>query len=812
MNVGHPAKYFYKKMGPIAVGQTVLGLLLATVVQAAPLNTSESSTPLDSGKTIAEVTAVESILPTERPDSQFASTLQDESFNPQQSFETSTISFTPGLTIQQPTSYSATSTALQQIASNSDKPASASSVKSKQPATLDGEFIMPPRTAQKEKLNPFTTTFILNGTPISHLTKWELATGYDFGENRSENFNQSGVVTINSTVQESITRKNVYAVDQKGSYLQLKTIRQTRKVAIEKKEPQTITGLQIQLSLTGNCVLPGTSPTDQCTYTPGLITDNNSIDPDFLVPTQILQTSDVGDVVTPESLAVMQLPGFQQGANGQQLGIDLYFPNAGARPGNTQSDQTTVERTEDIETVPSATYSRVRQVVKANYQKAVIGRTIHGITAIPNDKNTLLNSALQLGAQLLPDVIPHLEGSTSPVNSNVNKNLFLAANNTRIPENSFTIYQAGLGQADSLKPSAKKLSDIPAATFNSVWFGLSPVTERSYSTGYRYEVTGPQMALASSGAEGGVNDNVNFTTASNTAGIISTGQLQNFYAQIYLSFYNQNANFVTYTQLTERTNYFPHFGFTGNITRSDDVFRYYAGVITADELKAYLGLDYTKTTRGGWSFSVGGIGYLNPDRDYYSQVQGSVSKKFSWGRDKQFILGSNLIYAIDRETQIGSTTVISPASSVSVSASTRLGPVSFGVTHYFGGILPNSVRNMLLFNAGLQLGKNVVLSAYATPLSENSDRSPYGVSAQVRLGKHYNSPTLSFSWSNHEYQLGTDTVGRQLQSSNNVFSLTFRMGEPAAPFDAESAKRLNQQIDRESEEYLKKQNKLLLDN
>lgn len=39
--------------------------------------------------------------------------------------------------------------------------------------------------------------------------------------------------------------------------------------------------------------------------------------------------SNVGDIVTPESLEFMKLPGFQRGANDQELGIDFFFPNPG---------------------------------------------------------------------------------------------------------------------------------------------------------------------------------------------------------------------------------------------------------------------------------------------------------------------------------------------------------------------------------------------------------------------------------------------------------------------------------------------------
>ena len=800
-------------LGLILLGATIAGIPLCSMANATPLKVLQqpSSNSKDLGilngssdvptLAIASEAGLKPVEPL---------SIEANSVEPSRALSTITFTTDPSLKAilsQIPPQQPIQPPQVSQTTLNSSTPSKA---KAPQPVSRDAEFIIPPHTAAKAKLNPFTTTLILNGKPISHLTKWELATGAEFGEDRSSNLSLNGIVTIDSKVTESLTRNNVYTVDQTGSYIQFRTVQNSKTVSVSRKVPQTLTGLKIQLSLTGSCILPSGNPDNQCTYTPGIFTDNSSINPDFLVPTRIFQLSNVGDVVTPESLAIIKLPGFQSGANGQKIGIDLYFPNAGALPKDPQSYPATVSRTEDIENTTAVTYSRVRQIVKANYRKAVIGRTIHGFTAIPEDKNTLLNSALQLGTQIFPDVEPQLKGSNQAVNTNVNNNLFLAANNTRIPDNSFTVYQAGIGEADSLKPTAKKLSEVPAATFNSFWLGLSPITERSYSIGTRYETTAPQKTLAASGAEGGVGSNNSFTSAVNTD-TISSSQLQNFYTQIYLTFYNQDANLVTTSKLTEKTDYFPHFGFTGNVTRSQDVLRYYAGIITSGTPKVYLGLDYTKKTSNGWTFAAGGIGYLNPDRDYYSQVQGSISKKISLGKAKNIFLATGFNYAIDRESQIGNTTIISPASSVTVSASTQLGPVTFGMVQYFGGILPNSVRNMTVANLELKLNDNVRLSAYATPMSENFDRSPYGVSAQFRLGRQYNSPTLSFTWSNNEYNFGVDSLGRELHTSNNVFALTFRMGEPVNPFDAERAKRLTEQIDKESQKYLNSRNKALPD-
>ena len=134
------------------------------------------------------------------------------------------------------------------------------------------------------------------------------------------------------------------------------------------------------MSLTANCIFPDTPNDQKCSYTPSIITDRNSIDSDFLVPTRISQTAQPGKIVQPETLAFMERPGFQGGTSTQPIGLELYFPNAGAFPGNTQSQKTQIEREEENHYTVSTTMSRIRQVVKANDTEAVIGRTIHGFT------------------------------------------------------------------------------------------------------------------------------------------------------------------------------------------------------------------------------------------------------------------------------------------------------------------------------------------------------------------------------------------------------------------------------------------------
>ena len=635
-------------------------------------------------------------------------------------------------------------------------------------------FTIPPRSIQNEKnISIFTTNMSLNGTQINHLTKWQLSTGANFADKTNAYFDVNGLIRINSQLEESLTKDNIFTVEQRSSYIQFQTARKKREITVNKIEPRTVLGTEIQLSMIGSCLDANNNAGSQCTYLPGLVTDKSTIPESTLFPSKILQNSKFGDVVSPESVEAMKQPGFQKGANGDQYGIDLYFPNAGSTYGNAQSNQTSVSRTEDIENTLVGIYSNVRRIVRANHKEAVIGRTVRGFGAIAGDKNALLNSAFQLTGLLLPDADPQIEGSDKPYNKNINVNLFFAANNTRIPANSYTFYHSGIGKAKSPYKDANNVNQIPAANFDSIWIGVSPVKKYTFSSKSRYELTSPAKILSAAGAEGGLNSNINI--ASNINGQnFSNYLMKDFYSQIYLQVFSHDANFHTTTKFIEETNFYPHISITGNITTLNNIWKYYGGMIGGEKINAYVGTDFTQYTKDGWTFSGGAIGYTNPDNDYYSQVLGNVSKKISLGKNSNLVLSTGFNYAIDRKAEIDRFIVKSPGSSVTLGARANLGDVSLGLVNYFGALLPNSIANTLLADVSWKLSNNFLISGYYTPINESNNRSRFGASARWKLGDKQNSPILSFGWNNNEYNLGSDPLGNKLGATDNVFSIMLK--------------------------------------
>jgi len=655
-------------------------------------------------------------------------------------------------------------------------------VRRKTQSTTTGYFA--PRIADNNRLNPLTTTLPLNNTFISHRTNWEVFSNPVFGENIEQDVGFGGIVKLSSQVTEGLGRDNIFTTDQIGHYLQVNRVRDRRSISTSRFATEKLLGLETQMSLIGSCLLGEEEPTEECTYTPGIVVDRNSIDPTTLAPTRIFHTSDVGDVVTPESRAIMEQDGFSGGEAGEEIGVDLYFPNVGTISREEGTSQ--IRREEKVDLVPLATFSRVRQVVKANDTKAVIGRTIKGTPLVFNGDRNLLGQSAAAVSFLLPDAVPKIDASQAKFNPGVNQNLFIAANNTRLPADSYTIYHAGFGSAKSITSEVKNARQIPLGQFNALWFGLSPVVDREYGSTSLYEPHDNITIIADAGGEGGADSDVQLVSIVNEDNFASN-TLQNIHTQIYLKFFSHDADVYTSSSTIEKTKYQPHLSFTGNITGSRNVLRYYAGGIINDPFRGYLGLDYKYQTFNGWNFSTGGIGYLNPDREYYSQLWGNINKriKLSPQTNITFLTGFN--YALDRPDKIREVILSSRSSSVNLGSRIQWRRLSLSANYNFDSLLPNSIESRLIFNLGWAASDRLSFSAYYTPINQNTSRSLYGANTSLRLGKEYNSPSLNLGWSNTEYRFENGFV-----QADNIFTLVLRTGQPGNPFNPATAKELRE--------------------
>ncbi len=643
------------------------------------------------------------------------------------------------------------------------------------PENLDPSgYAVPPHTVPLASLPPSGTQFRLNRQWLNHLSKTELQTGYQFGHDVNSTSSVQGTIALDSRLQRSITNDQVVTVEHKGTYLQTESVARSREVTLTQTLPETVNGVGIQLSFTGACLFPETTSEERCSYTPGLST----VQPNDIFELQeagkLQDDGKLGEILTDESLAAIAQPGFQRGVDGQAIGVDLLFPNVGTRAGNRLSDKTSIDRTETYDIVPSFTLARSRQIVRMNEKEAALGLTIRGNTWISQDANIEINALLQAGVALLPDIVPRLKGSDKTANPRVNSNLFLAANNARLPPGGFTLYQGGISRADSIEPDMQP-QDLPSAKFKGVWIGLSPVVDYHIGIKTSSKSLDALRLIQTIGAEGksGGSSNLFFLAAIDGDEFIAAN-IQDTYIQIYQSLYETDSQTVTVENYKEQTSYYPHIRVTGNTTDFDSVFNYYAGLIVEDRLNAYAGADYTIFSPNGLTYELGSVFYTQPDRDYYSQLSGKITKRVRLSEQASLSLSSGLNWALDRKDQIGDVELNSRSSAVYLQARADLDPVFFQAIGNLGGILPDSARSELRLQSGVKLLDKVTLSGFITAFSKSSSYARYGTSLAWQPANEQ-SPVLSIGWTNNRYGFGTDQLGNDISTSEDIFAISLNL-------------------------------------
>lgn len=663
------------------------------------------------------------------------------------------------------------------------------------PSTLtDSRYLISPREVKLKDVNPQTTQISINGVSTSHQSKSGLSMGIESGDSRNLTVGMNGIVLFSPYVSESVSHDHVYRIEYLNNYNQVQTVRQQRDVLTSIVEPQTVLGMRLQLSLIGDCLdftsggknsSSSTGAKQICVYTPGILTDNSSIDPGKLVPTKIVLGAKFGEVVSPQSLAAIVQPGFQTGANGQKVGIDLYFPRIGATAGNLTNSVARIERSEERTDVPTFTTGRIKQVLVSNGNQSGIARTLRGLTFVWGDRNIALNSGFQLLGTALSDAEPQILPGKSGRSAAINPNLVFAANNARLPDNSFTGYSAGWGYANNASDS--KLGTPAPANYNMMWIGLSPIIDRQVFNDYSYLPTSSQRIRVSSGGEGGALSPVNSVISFNGQNFSSLN-VGNSYSQVYLTLFDQDADFFRITRLRESTNYYPHISFSGNTTTANSVLRYYSGAIIdpglvshkgGNQSKAYAGLDYTQSTSDGLTYDLAAVGYANPDSEHYSRISANVNQKIGLGknRDYNLVFNAGLNYAIDGTTEFDKLKFRSGNSSIGTGITLNLGDVSLGTSYFIPNGLPNSVDALLYTNVSWRIKDNIAVSGYYTPINKNSPQSQYGLSAAFKFGKDYSSPSLVLNWSRNSTSFGQSVAGNQLNTNENIFGVFFRFGE-----------------------------------
>jgi hypothetical protein len=643
------------------------------------------------------------------------------------------------------------------------------------PTQTDSGFILPPRELDPTTVDPFSTQFILNGDKISHYTPTIVKTGYEFGNFRTSDLNFGVYKVIKAENIQSVTKDVVLRVDTQIESVGVRSIERQRDLIVAVSQPQTLLGVRQQISLDGDC-LDGSGRT--CTFLPGLKIDESNLNRQ-LQPTGVTVTSQFGDVISPTSVAAIREPGFQGGANGENYGIDLTVPAIGlvttpwsANPVSTGS------RREDITAGVAVNYTRMNQNLATNGVESVLGRTIRSAAFIKDDRNLSVNLGVVALGQVLPEARPSIAAGTPGTRIVVNPNLYRAANAIRIPENSQTVYQAGTGYAISRGADPKI---PPAARHQAIWIGLSPVVERQVNRDYYYNTRRDPQIVQSGGGEGG---SLPVAVNLNNFGF-NSGSLQNVYSQGYVTVYNRDVDRVDVETLRQRTDYFPHVSFTGTSLTENSLWRYYTGAIASlgsdsqaqQNIKAYVGTDYAVINPRGFSYSFGGIGYLNPDPEYATQLFVNTTQAIPLGANPRnnLSIGVNANYIADGSITIQSLPVRSTQSFVNAGLNVNIGDVSIGGTQFIGNILPESTDSKTLFNIGWKVTDRLNVGAFYTVADRNISTNPYGANLSYALDPNSDS-MLFLGWNAAEIDFRRTLGATSNIYRDNTFTMSIRYG------------------------------------
>jgi hypothetical protein len=639
----------------------------------------------------------------------------------------------------------------------------------------DPRYILLPRLLDPSTVDPFSNQFILNGSKVSQGTRTVVKTGFESGNFRSSDLNFDIYKVIGVENIQSVTRDSVVRVSSKIESVGVRSVERERNILVSVSKQQTLLGVRQQISLDADC-LDGSGRT--CTFLPGITIDESNLDRQ-LQPTSVNFTSQYGDVLTPASVAAIREPGFQGGANGQLAGIDLNVPAIGLVDTPWSSNPTlTGTRREDISSAVAVNYTRMNQNFATNGAESVLGRTIRSASYINIDRNQEINAGIQALGQVLPEFQPSIAPGKPGARIVVNPNLYRAANAVRIPDNSQTVYQAGTGYAAS---EGKDPKIPPGATHSALWLGLSPVVDRQLVRDYYYNTRRDPQVVQSGGGEGG---SVPVAVNLNDFGFIS-GSLQNAYGQGYVTVYNRDVDRVDVETLRQRTDYYPHLSFTGVSMGENNILRYYTGAIVSlnapskvnQNIKAYVGTDYSVVNPRGFSFGLGGIGYLNPDPEYATQLYANANQAIGLGANPRnnLTLGVNANYIPDGVIKIQSLPVRSAQSYISAGMNVNLGNVSIGGTQFFGGALPDAVDTKTLVTLGWKVTDRLNMGAFYTVADRNVSTNPYGANLSYALDPSSNS-MLYLGWNAAEIDFRRTLSPNSNIYRDNTFTASIRYG------------------------------------
>jgi hypothetical protein len=574
---------------------------------------------------------------------------------------------------------------------------------------------------------------------------------------------------------------------QSALIFQLDTMDRQRVVTQRLDETGELLGFRLDLSLTGQCISPGSPVDGYCTYTPGIATILGEIDPDLLTPTAFLISSEFGQVIPEAVHQSLFAPEFQRGEDvvgGPLVGVSFDIINSGfASDGSASS--LTASRNENTRLRFVPTIASVEQTLSTNSAEAAATRSVRAFVLPDRDEVDAAYLAMQLAAWLFPAANSNIDYAAGAPNTSVSNNIFLSLNNARVPADSYTIFQTGRANVVHSSRPPQSAAETPVATYNGVWMGMSPArTVRTsqrlqfIQTGDRTSVNDPAFVQGGFGTPFADIVDAGITLIDDFDQSITNVNLQNIddlFIQFDLDVTRQDA--IRRVTSTETTDYrlVPHLSFSGNRTGGEDVLRYYAGIILSDEANAYIGTDYTLATEDGWNAYARLDLYSAPDLDYRSEAEVRGSRTFTVNPERLITVGASAITELDNSVLKNGDGFSEDSAQANIFGRWREGRSSFTLNERFTRNVLGDYNQSTTMGFGYQLDDGVSMSAQVTPWSTEDSYIDAALGVNVQLEGLSGEPVLQAQIARARYQIGTSSFGDSAEATETVLKVGLQM-------------------------------------
>lgn len=629
---------------------------------------------------------------------------------------------------------------------------------------------------------PLTTRFELNGRTIDSQSRPTGQLGVLYGDKR-RNEPIANVLVPFKTKVESAIENGVGVRRQTGWYVGAQAVDSSRTVEWRSQMPVELIGFDLDLSVTGGCIFPGSSAEDFCTFTPGLTVGEEDIDPNTLTPGRFRFDSSFGEQISPEThQALKDAPGFVRGdpALDERVGISLKVPNAGQVLDASRRSVSGIDREERAKRRAMLTVSRVEQTLRSNDTQASLDHTTRGFVLLERDEWDAYSIVAQLSAWLLPGMDGELQSVAGEVpNTDISNNLFLAANNLRLPTDGFTMFRTGVGHVTHPETAPRNSDETPAVFYNNVWLGVSPVRSVSQSTTTKFRTTGDREFESRQFRQGGTGALFDdfagrVTLVDEIANDIISLDLESIddqFVQTGIGISRQDAVAEQITRQRSKFEYVPHLSFTGNRTDGRSVLRYYGGVIDPEDANFYVGTDGTYQFDNGFRISGSAIYYTQPDFDYFSKIELSGARSFEAGDGAIMTLGISGEMQFDRPSIIPeSPNAGDQDDRIDVFAQYQAGWGRLTGRVRASGLRDGESESSATIGAAFPMSERSQVSFQVTPVSNESAYVMGRLGVSVPLGTDSGSPVFRAQYARLKYDFGNDPFGQGQSVTEDTLS------------------------------------------